>query len=160
MSWNYSPALLGTSTLMQIRRLIGDVLAGDQQIQDEEINWTAGRYATIYGAAAECCRNLGVQFARQVDTVQGELKTNYSNRSKQYFALARDLEVRGQRGLLPYAGGISASDKDTVAENSDRVPPAFNRGQFDDLLPVGPVGEQTPMLSPPDQVDTDSATFP
>lgn len=160
MSWNYNPGLITTSTLMQVRRLIGDVLSGRQLMQDEEINWTVGRYSTIYGAAAECCRNIALQYATSVDLVQGELKNNYSQISKQFYALARDLEVRGQRGLLPYAGGISAGDKDTVASNSDRVPPAFNRNQFDDLLPVGPVGEQTPVLSPPDQVDTDSATFP
>lgn len=148
--WTYNVAQIATSPLFQIRRLIGDVLIGDQQMQDEEINWTVGRYSTVYGAAAECARSLGFQLARQVDTVQGELKTNYSNRSKQYFALARDLEVRGQRGLLPYAGGISVTDKDNVAQDTDRTPPAFNRSQFDDTLPVGPVGEQTTTGSPPD----------
>lgn len=145
---------------MQVRRLIGDVLPGDQQTQDEEITWAIGRYSTIYGAAAECARNLGFQLARQVDLVQGELKNNYSQRSRQYFALAKDLEIRGQRGVMPYAGGISIADKTTNVEDTDRVPPEFVRHQFDDLLPVGPVGEQTPTPGSPDSVDTDSATFP
>lgn len=160
MSWNYTPALLPTSKLMQVRYLLGDTLIGDQQMQDEEINYAISQYTTIFGAAADLARALAMKFARQVDVVQGELKTNYSARSKQYFALARDLENRGLRGLLPYAGGISNTDKEQNVEDADRAPPSFNRGQFDDLLPVGPVGEQTPLGSSPDSVDTDAPTFP
>lgn len=147
--WTYDPTQLATSPLMQIRRLIGDVLPGDQQMYDDEIVYTNSQYNSVYSAAAECCRNLAFQFARKVDTVQGELKTNYSNQSKQYMLLSINLENRGFRGALPYAGGISNSDKQNVASNPDRVPPSFNREQFDDLL-LGDTGNQTPTPAAPD----------
>ena len=76
MAWSYNVGQISTSALFQVRRLIGDVLAADQQLQDEEINWTLGRFSSIYGAAAECCRDIAAQFARKVDTVQGELRTS------------------------------------------------------------------------------------
>lgn len=125
-----------------MRRLIGDVLSGDQQLQDEEINWTLTRYSTVYGAAAECCRDLASQYARLVDLVVGELKTNYSARSKRYQEMAVDFESRSVSGTIAvYAGGISNADKLSQVQNPDRPAPAFVRNQFDDLLPEAPVGQ-------------------
>lgn len=151
--WSYNVAQLAdptNGTLYQIRRLIGDVLSGDQQLQDEEIIWTASRFGSIYGAAAECCRDIAAQYARKVDTVQGELRTLYSQQTKRYMVMAADLEARGiGRGAMPYAGGISNADKTNIAQNPDRVPPDFQRGQFDDVL-LGTVGEQSPTPGVPD----------
>lgn len=155
MTWTYDVGKLATSPLMQVRRMIGDVLPGEQKMQDEEINYILTQYSNTYSAAAEVCRNLSAQYAMQVDLVTGELKTNHSARSRRFAQLAADLEMRGLRGALPYAGGISVADKDNVAQDTDRVPPDFNRGQFDDLIPVSPVGEQTPS---PRMPDTDSIT--
>jgi hypothetical protein len=160
MAWSYDATRIATSPLFQCRRLIGDVLSGDQQLQDEEINYTLGKYSTVYGAAAELCRDIAAQFARKVDTVQAELRIMYSAQTKRYMDMARDFEMRSLRGAVPYAGGISITDKTNVATDPDRVPPDFNRGEFDNLLPVGPVGQQTPIPGSPDAVDTASETFP
>jgi hypothetical protein len=153
--WTYIPQQIATSSLYQVRRIIGDVLVGDQQLQDEEVSWIIGRYSTIYGAAAECCRSIAAQFARKVDTVQGELRIMYSAQTKRYMDMARDFEARGLRGVVPYSGGISVADKVNNAQDPDRVPPEFNKHQFDDLLPVGPVGEQTPTPGSPDNQNSD-----
>jgi len=150
MTWTYTVTSLATSQLMQVRHLIGDVKQAEQLLQDEEINWELTQYPNIYGASAACCRALAAKFAVMVDTVQGDLRTVYSQRSRNYKMLAMDYEQRGFRGVTPYAGGISVSDKVSVETDTDRVPPSFNRGQFDDLLPVGPAGEQTPQPAMPD----------
>lgn len=150
MTWTYDAGQITTSSLMQCRFLIGDTQSALQQLQDEEINWTLTRYSNVYSACAEMCRALATKYASQVDLVQGELRTNYSARSRRYDALARDMEMRGLRGVVPYAGGISESDKANVQGDSDRVTPDFNKGQFDDLLPVGPAGQQTTSPPPPD----------
>lgn len=155
MTWTYNVGLLLTpsnplSPLMQIRRLIGDVLLSDQQLQDEEIIWINSRYSNIYSAAAECCRDIAANFSRQVDLVQGELKNNYSRRAVAYMIMAKDLENRGLRGVIPYAGGISNEDKFEQATDPDRVTPAFNVQEFDNLLPVGPAGNETPTNNSPD----------
>lgn len=153
MSWTYDAGQINTSQLMMARYLIGDTIQAKQQLQDEEIQFSLGQYTTIYGACAEMCRSLAMRYATSVDLVQGELKTNYSQISKVYAARAADFEMRGLRGLVPYAGGISINDKANVTQDTDRVPPDFNKGQFDDQLPVSPVGQQTPTPSLP---DTDS----
>lgn len=160
MTWTYQASQLQVTTastfsstvatLMQTRRLIGDVLTADQQLQDEEIYWSLTRYTTIYGAAAECCRDIAAQFARKVDTVQGELRTLYSAQTKRYADMARLYENRALTGSAPFAGGISASSKAAVAADPDRVPPDFVRSQFDDRLPEAPVGQPTNQTSSPD----------
>ncbi len=149
MTWSYDASLIATSPLMQVRRLLGDVLPADAQVQDEEITWSLSRW-NIYGATAEMANALAFQLARQVDMVQGELKTNFSNRSKQYAALARQMKLLANISAQPYAGAVSIADKINVQNDPDRPPPDFQRGQFDDRLPVSPVGEQTQTFSLPD----------
>jgi hypothetical protein len=152
MSWSYSVADLATSSKDQVRRLIGDVLTTDQQLQDEEINWTLTQFANIYMAAAMCCRDIAAQFARKVDTVQGEMRTLYAQQTKNYEAKAAVLERLGLvRASLPYAGGISIMDKVNRQQDSDRVPPQFNLGMDDNLtVPPGSQGNQTPTPGSPD----------
>lgn len=149
MTWGYDASLIATSPLMQVRRLLGDTLSSDQQVQDEEITWSLSRW-NIYGATAEMALALSFQLARQVDVVQGELKTNFSNRSKQYAALARQMKLLSNTSAMPYSGAVSIADKINVQSDTDRPPPDFQRGQFDDNLPVGQVGQQTQSFSLPD----------
>jgi hypothetical protein len=149
MTWTYDAGQILTNPLMQVRRLLGDVLPSDQQVQDEEIKWSLSRW-NIYGATAEMANSLAFQLARQVDVVQGELKTNFSNRSKQYAALARQMKLLANTSAQPYAGAVSIADKINVQSDPDRPPPDFQRGQFDDTLPVSPVGQQTQSFSLPD----------
>ena len=153
MTWSYDPTQLNTNTLMQVRLLIEDVKTGDQQLQDEEINWTVSQFSTVYLAAAQCCRLLAARYSRDVDTVQGELRTLYSVRQRAYATRAIEYQNWGMQrggGGMPYAGGVSIQDKTNQVLNTDRVPPDFNKNQFENLLPVGPVGNQTPTPGAPD----------
>lgn len=151
-TWSYDPNSVSTVPLYQVRRLIGDTLYNDQQLQDGEIEWAITTYGNIWQAAAECCRNIAAQFSRQVDTVQGEMKTNYSNRAKAYLVMAYQLDQKGLTlggSVTGFAGGISITDKTNRVADPDRVPPQFSIGMFDDLLPVAPAGLQTPSPAPP-----------
>lgn len=146
--WTYNPMELATSTLYQVRALIGDVMQADQQLMDAEINFQLSQFSNANLAAAACCRMMAFKFARQVDTVQGHLSINYSNRSKQYFSLAKDLEQRGYASSVGmYAGGISVSDVQNVQSNTDRIQPEFTIGMSDNFLPVGPIGPEQPLGS-------------
>ena len=155
MTWTYTVTDLATSAKDQVRRLIGDVISTDQQIADEEINWILTQRSSIYGAAAECCRFIAGQYSRKVDVVTqasggGALKTNYSAQAKAYMSLAMTLESRSAMigGGLPYAGGISVTDKQNNEADTDRVAPQFNIGMEDNYLPVGPVGNETSADAP------------
>jgi hypothetical protein len=150
-AWTYDNTLLSTSTanadVMAVRLMIGDRAPGAQKLYDAEILYNVQSFANLYLAAAECCRNISLTYAIQVDQVQGELKTNYSNITKVYADRAVMLESRGMArgGAMPYAGGISQQDKTNFVQNLDRVTPQYNLGMMDNLSdPVQPVGQETP----------------
>lgn len=154
--WTYNPALLSTKPHMQIRRLIGDVIRNDQQMMDAEILFSYDTWADIYLAAADCCRNLAAQYARKIDvTAPGEIRTAYSQQTKNYTDKAKDLERLGSgrgAGIIVFAGGISIESKELYEADTDRVQPQFNIGLMDNLdAPVPPVGNETPNPGPNSQ---------
>lgn len=144
--WTYNPKLLGTNRVYQVRRLIGDVLPGDKQLNDADIQFYVDNYPNVWIAAANACRAIAAQYARQVDTIQGELRTLYGQRTRNYTSMAVQLEQqgKGRSSGYVYAGGISVQDKQAQIEDTDRVPPQFNVMIFDNLLPITPIGQQTP----------------
>lgn len=148
--WTYDATLLGgtdaTAKLMQVRRLCGDVLSGDKQMFDEEINFALAMTGNVYRAAADCCRNISSQYARKVDIVEQDRRTAYSAQARNYQMRAAELDrianIRG--GGLPISGGISVVDKLSQVLNPDRVAPSFNRGMQDNYIPVSPAGNIVP----------------
>ena len=150
-TWTYDATKLATNTVYQVRRLIGDVMYGDQQLQDEEIAWYISTYSTVWAAGAAAARGIAANYTRMVDTVQGELRTLYTQRTKNYALLADQLAAQAKaRGpAFVYAGGISVADKQMQIENTDRVPPQFFLLIFDNFLPVAPIGHQSPISPAP-----------
>jgi hypothetical protein len=140
MAWTYDTADIGTTTPSgrrnMVRLLIGDTVTGDQQLQDEEVD--AGLAETgnsVYAAAAWCCRILAAKYSRMVDTqLDGALEAKYSDRVKAYTQLATSMSQLGKqtsgRGLGVFAGGIKISEMQSAELDTNRVPPAFTMGQF------------------------------
>jgi hypothetical protein len=160
-SWTYDVTQLPTSLLMQVRREIGDTNKSDQQLWDDEINFALQlRPNSLYGAAAESCRFIAAKYSREVDFVQAELKTNYSNRAKAYLSMATLMESRARiagPGTV-YAGGISISDKQLQQQNTDRVSPAFAKGMTDNPRIPGSQAPETPN-SPGQDTDREFPNF-
>lgn len=147
-SWTYDPGTVGTIALNTVRYLIGDTIRTDQQLYDQEIKFAINNYSNVYLASAVCARAIAAKYARQVDTVQGELRTMYSERTKRYLIMADGPNGLWQQGMarggvFAYAGGISVTDKQQAEEDTDRISPQFTIGEFDNFLPVGPVGHET-----------------
>lgn len=145
MTWSYNPGATATSKKDQVRFLIGDTLSIDQQLQDEEIAFALSQRASIYGAAADCCRALAAKFSRSVDTNAGGSKKSFGQLSKAYTLKASEYDQKATMdgAGVPYAGGISVADKLGQEQDDDRVPPQFNVGMDDNLLPVPPSGNET-----------------
>lgn len=148
MAWTYDLTQLATNKMTQVRYLVGDTLASDQQVQDEEINFALGQRPSVYGAAAVVCRSLASKLSRQADVVDKDLRTALSSRAKAYAARAIEYDatakIRG--GGLPYAGGLSISDKLLNEQNPDRVQPQYTLSMDDNYLPVPPApNEGTPL---------------
>ncbi len=145
MTWTYNVSNLSTSQLFQLRLLIGDIKQTDQQFQDEELNCFLSLYPNVYGAGAMACRALATKLSREADTVDKDLRTTLSSRATAYAKRAAqyDMQANIRGGGLPYAGGISVSDKEKNQLNTDRNPTQFNIGMDDNLIPVPPVSEET-----------------
>lgn len=151
MSWNYDVESLDTNSKDQVRFLIGDTNTNDQQLQDEEIEFTISIRSSIWGAAASCCAALAASMSRLADTTTGELRTLYSSRARAYNARAGYYEQKSSElgGGLPLVGGISIADKLAAEIDPDRVPPQFNIGMTDNFnQPVAPAGNESGVPAP------------
>lgn len=143
MTWSYFPQQ--GRPLDEVRLNIGDTVAMDQQLQDEEILAILAVRPNIYGAAANCCRALAAKFSRSVTQKAAGATINYSDMSKAYALRAQQFEMQAAMvgSGMPYAGGISIADKTSQEQDADRVSPQFRIGMDDNVFPVGPAGPPT-----------------
>ena len=142
--WSYTPG--GSAPKDQVRLLIGDTLPTDPQLQDEEVNAFIASRSTITGAAEACCLSLAAKFSRSVDFKAGQSSAKFSDLSKQYrlMALNFGIQAASSGAAMPYAGGISVTDKMRQESDTDRVEPQFVLGMDDnDLIPFGPAANET-----------------
>jgi len=139
MAWSYDETDLSTTTgsgrLNSVRLLLGDTDTNDQQVKNEEIVFAlAQSNDNVYYAAAWAARTISAQYARKVNTsLDGALSADYSNLSKQYSALAENLEYQGKKTSAVVgikAGGITKTAVDGVRANTDRIAPSFRRDRF------------------------------
>ena len=132
MTFSYDPA--SPAQLDEIRWLIADTDPVDPLQQDEEILRVLVRQPNTYRAAAFIARQIARQFARQASLdIATEVRINLSDRAKQYFEQAKDMEreanvgAGGGGGLGVFVGGLSQAQKEAVESDADRVRPAFTR---------------------------------
>ena len=151
MTWTYELTTITSTPKDVVRLLIGDTDSTAQLLQDEEISTFLSYRPSPYGAAADCCRSLAAKYAIQATTAAGDTKISYSDISKSFAARANALDQKAIifGSAMPYAGGISVTDKQNQVEDADRVPTNFNIGMDDNRLPIGP-----------DEINNDAQTDP
>lgn len=114
-----------------VRFLIGDTDKCDPLLDDQEIQYFLNKYNDgkgVINAAIRCCEGISAKFSRRVTEAVGQVRMNFSDAAKQYRLMALDLRRRlVMEDTQPYAGGISKSDKKTIASNNDRVNPDFTK---------------------------------
>src|SRR5574343_147039 len=104
MTWTYSgdPS---SSTLDEVRFLIGDTDTNDQLLSDEEITYLIGVNADQgtgyhnYLAASSACNAIAAKYAKMSDKTVGSLSIRYSQKHSQYLALAQDLLKKATTGV-------------------------------------------------------------
>lgn len=126
--WNYSgdPAY---SAKDQTRFLIGDTDPTDPLLYDQEIIWTLGQYNfTPMMAAIRCCESIIAKFSRMADEAVGQVKINFRQKAQNMRDLQTTLRNRlAMEQAVPFAGGISVSQKITNWQNTDNVRPDFTK---------------------------------
>jgi len=119
-----------------VRFLIGDTDSTDYAITNDNVSFALTQASDdVYLAASICARALAGKYATYVDTRFESVASDYSQISKQYYALATRLEAQskkfGSRGLgVPVAGGLTRSDIQAADQNTDRMKPKFKQDQF------------------------------
>ena len=139
MTWTYSgdPS---SSARDAIRFLIGDTDTNDQLLSDEEIAWvnteasgSATAITDLYDAGYRCCQAISAKLAREADKQIGDLSVKLSQRAAAYRLQGDDLKALSMRSSgvpIPYAGGITFSDKEIDQDNPDIFAGWFASGQF------------------------------
>jgi len=130
MSWTYSgdPSL---SSKDAVRFAIGDTISSDPLLQDEEINYIISTNSSIADAAYYACIGIVAKLSRLADKSVGKIKISYSQKVTQYQKLADKLYANAGIVVIPYAGGISVSDKQDMQSDTSIVQPSFKIGGFD-----------------------------
>lgn len=152
MSWSYDVTQLqsaatgqytGSSVGLrnQIRLLIQDTQTGRPLLQDEEIDWFQTQEANAYMAAAACCDSLVARGGSVKTKKVGDLMLEYDIGF--YRGLGVRLRARGLTYQMPYAGGISVSDKQAQEVNDDAVTPFFFRDFADSSAASQPAPGET-----------------
>ena len=131
MAWSYSgnPA---DSSLDEVRFLIGDTDADDQQLSNEEINFLlTDNSSDVYGAAADAARSLMAKYARRADRTVGDLKVSYSQLQKSYAELYKKYSNRAiTKKMNVVAGGVFKADREAQRQNESIQQPRFVQEQF------------------------------
>lgn len=97
-----------------------------------ECAYLISAYGSVSAAAPYAAEAIAALYAQQVDRSVGDLRIAAQQRFEHYLALAKRLRAsRALNAAIPYAGGISISNKQSVESDTDRVVPAFTVGQHD-----------------------------
>ena len=120
-----------------VRLLTGDTDSTDALLQDSEVDYFLSLYgAAVYPAAAAACDAISSKYARQADTTNGRLSVKASQRSEAYAKKAKELRRDTLLGAEVFAGGLTISGKNDLADDTDAVQPAFSVGMDDYDSPV------------------------
>ena len=139
MTWTFW-STPGTSNVDQrrdaVRMFVGDTDESDQQISNEQIEFCLTQTSNdIYSASAMVARMLAAKYARMADSKLEEVETKFSQLRDNYNSLAVSLDAQSAKfGTLnlgvPLAGGISIGEMSAARDDTDRLPPSFETGQF------------------------------
>lgn len=126
MAWTYTNNPSGVQR-DEVRFLLGDTDVTDQLVTDEEIAYLISVRGSSLGAAIGACEALEARYAREADQRVGFLSLSASQKAAGFRALALTLRRRQTVTAIPYAGGITVTDKQAQELDTDRVLPAFSR---------------------------------
>ncbi len=128
-TWTYTgnPA---TDTKDAIRFLCTDTDTTNQLLSDEEILFLYDQYRDIYAAAGYACIRIASS-NKLVDKKVGDLELKASTIAQGFRTLARELQSQAYIASVPFAGGISRDARQVLNTDTDREPPSFTVGEFD-----------------------------
>jgi hypothetical protein len=115
-----------------VRSAIGDTDSTNPQLSDAQIMYRLGTAAdSVRGATMALLLDLAAAYAGAADTSELDLSVKLSQISAGYLRLYDKLKEEGEitalASAVPFAGGISRTDRDNRNANPDRLRPSFDR---------------------------------
>lgn len=140
----------------QVRALIGDTNVNSPELTDNVIAFLLldenddPRRAAARGAELLSAKFTRVAAEKRVGPLTLVQSARFTSKGQEYALLAKRLWNRaGANSVIPYAGGISITDKNSNVSDSDRVRPSFSRrGMHYPNSDAGVTSEEP--LSPPE----------
>ena len=131
MAWTYDL----TTDRGKVRLMTGDTQTADQQLTDDEVDHFLSVTDDLYTAAADAIeQGIIPKLARDVDRSNIGMSSSRSQRMQHYMDLAKNLRAKaGTSGVGSYVGGISVSDRDDNASQTDVIQPIFDRDDNDNV---------------------------
>jgi hypothetical protein len=130
VTWTYKLGDLATpGSISEVRLKIGDTIAADPLLQDEEIAYFQTIEQSLELVCAMCCEAVAALYSRLADSTDGSISQSMSQKSAQY--RERATELRRQAPITLGFGGISQSAKDALDADNDAVQPLFKKGGDD-----------------------------
>jgi hypothetical protein len=132
MTFTYTPG--DTSSATRVRLLLGDTDPDaplQQRLENEEITdllTISGGYRAAAAAAADA---LAAKFARLASSKRMGQASLEWRRFEQLSSLAKTLRSSVSLAAVPFAGGISIAQRNTLDQDTDRVVPSFQKGMMD-----------------------------
>lgn len=127
-SWSYSGNPRANAK-DAVRFTIGDTDPREPLLLDGEIEYLLEIYNNIVlNASIRACEMVMAKFTRLVDETVGSVSVQWSSRQASFMKLRNELTARlAKEDCIPFAGGISISQKVTERQDSDRVSPDFSK---------------------------------
>jgi hypothetical protein len=129
MAWTYNSDPMNNK-VDAVRLKIGDTDATNPLLQDEEINYFLSDNPSVQEAAIASALAIAAKFSVLTDSASGKYRENCSQKAAAFIKLAERLRAERTTVALPYAGGLTSSDKEMARHNMDRVGTAFSRGMM------------------------------
>jgi len=132
MSFTYTPG--STASLDRVRLLVGDTDPESplqQRLENEEITDLLTIAGGFYAAAAMACDALAAKFARLATGKRMGQASLEWKRFDQLTSMGKTLRASVSRAAVPFAGGISKTQRQSVDQDTDRIAPSFQRGMMD-----------------------------
>lgn len=135
MTFSYDAGELATEPLYQLRLLIGDTDSAAVLLQDEELQYLLDESgSSVNAAGAKAARRIVARFSRLADQTAGRVSVSYSQLVRHYVELAEKLEGEAdEESGIPRMTGMTLSERETEAANTDLVQPVFGLGIHDDM---------------------------
>jgi hypothetical protein len=127
----------GTATIAgrldAVRFLIGDTVEAEANMQDEEIYFLLDQEAdSVWGAALLGADTMKTKYADLASYSVGDLSVQYGQQVQHWESVAKSIKERVNLDVSRvYAGGISLSDKASVAGDTDWNKPYGGLGMHD-----------------------------